>query len=26
MDIMHIAVGLFFFALCWGFVALCERL
>jgi hypothetical protein len=26
MDVMYIGVGLLFFALCWGFLALCERL
>jgi len=26
MDILYIAVGLLFFALCWGFLELCERL
>jgi len=26
MDIVYIGVGLLFFALCWGFLTLCERL
>jgi len=26
MDIPYLALGIGFFALCWGFVALCERL
>jgi hypothetical protein len=26
MDIVYIGVGLFFFALCWGLLTLCERL
>ena len=26
MDILYIALGLCFFALCWGFLSLCERL
>jgi hypothetical protein len=26
MDILYIALGLLFFALCWGLLTLCERL
>jgi len=26
MDMLYIALGVCFFALCWGFVTLCERL
>jgi hypothetical protein len=26
MDMLYIALGLGFFALCWGFLTLCERL
>src|SRR4029450_4641304 len=26
MDVVYVGVGLLFFALCWGFLRLCERL